>query len=361
MAAPRKTPKPARSGPPPLLRAPFATPSVRAILERPAIIEETRPLREMARSFRRTSMLAAGLELGLFDALADGPLLAREVARRTKLGLRAAETLLDGLVGLQLLEIADLRYMLTPLAAQYLVRSSPLYYGQVILYPWHCQWPLDGDIVARARADGGRAALPDSGEFRFDLIIEDMVPASVGTALKLCEILSLDGREEPLDVLDVGGGAGVVGGVIARKCPGARVTQVDYARVNHLARQRAAAEGWGDNRYVDGDYMTVKLPRASFDLVILKGVCISESAARMRRLFRRAHGWLRPAGLLVLSEGLLRDDRKAPLGNLRYGSELLLSSPYGRNYTEGEVKAWLEQTGFSLTPVGAFLIGRKLE
>jgi hypothetical protein len=39
----------------------------------------------------------------------------------------------------------------------------------------------------------------------------------------------------------------------------------------------------------------------------------------------------------------------------------VLSSPSGRNYTEGEVVAWLEQTGFTVTPVGAFLIGRKAE
>jgi SAM-dependent methyltransferase len=332
---------------------------VKDILADPTIASESVAIRELARSFRRTSLLVAGVQLGVFDALADGSQDVRTVAKRTKLDPRMAQGLLDGLVSLQLVTVADGRYAPSPAARRFLVSSSPTYYGHAILYPWYCQWPLDRDIVRLLRAGNWKGSAQGASKFRFDLVVEEMVPSSVSTGLAVCEVLGLEGREDELDILDVGGGSGVVGGVIALKCPGARVTQIDFPRVNRLARVRAKREGWSRNRYVDGDYFTVKLPRASYEIVILKSVCISESPERIKKLFQRAHGWLRPDGFVIVSEGLVGDDRAGPPGNLRYGSELLLSSPYGRNYTQSEFKGWLADAGFAVTPAGPLLLGQR--
>src|SRR6185295_14202897 len=66
-----------------------------------------------------------GSRLGVFEALAEGPLTAAEIAERCGGHPRATRKLLDALAGCEYLGYADGRYSLTPMARKWLLPDSP--------------------------------------------------------------------------------------------------------------------------------------------------------------------------------------------------------------------------------------------
>ena len=64
----------------------------------------------LAQAYQPACALAAAVELGLFDALADGPLTAEGLAERLRTDPRATRMLADALVALELLSNAGGEY-----------------------------------------------------------------------------------------------------------------------------------------------------------------------------------------------------------------------------------------------------------
>src|SRR3954452_6011883 len=65
-----------------------------------------------------------GTRLGVFDALAMGPLVAAEIAARCVSQPRATRKLLDALAGCEYLRFEAGRYALTPLARKWLLADA---------------------------------------------------------------------------------------------------------------------------------------------------------------------------------------------------------------------------------------------
>jgi hypothetical protein len=76
--------------------------------------------------------VTAADEAGLFDALAATPATAAEAAARLNLQLRALEVFLPVLASRGFLALRLGRYHLTDVSRNYLLRSSPFYWGGVL-------------------------------------------------------------------------------------------------------------------------------------------------------------------------------------------------------------------------------------
>ena len=83
------------------------------------------PLADTQISLIRARVIAAGVELGVFEALADGPGAAEDVARRCGTDPRATRSLLRALVGARYLTLADGAFALTPVSRKWLTERSP--------------------------------------------------------------------------------------------------------------------------------------------------------------------------------------------------------------------------------------------
>src|SRR5580658_9966009 len=75
-------------------------------------------------AFRRSAVMFAAVELGVFDQLADGAMNAAELARRINTNNDALVRLLDACVGLGLLNRTDNGFANTPEAAAYLFHGN---------------------------------------------------------------------------------------------------------------------------------------------------------------------------------------------------------------------------------------------
>lgn len=126
----------------------------------------------------------------------------------------------------------------------------------------------------------------------------------------------------PRHVLEVGCGSGANLAALKLRFPGCSTTGVEVdTRASHAARQRQ-----GVDTVVQGDVLSIDLPDAGFDLIVLSHVLehFAEPAAVLQRMLR----WLTPTGKLlvalpnvrhasVLAELVfLRDFRYRPAGIL---------------------------------------------
>src|SRR5262249_1702188 len=99
------------------------------------------PIIDLIEAFRRSKTMFVAVSLGIFDRLQQGPADLAALAQHTGVNADALERLLDGCVGLGLLDRATGAYVNTPVAETYLCRDSPesltgyILYSETVLYP----------------------------------------------------------------------------------------------------------------------------------------------------------------------------------------------------------------------------------
>ena len=79
-----------------------------------------------------SSVLTAGVTLGVFSHIAAGNSSVEEISRAADASQRGMQMLVDALVGLQLLIKSGDKYELTPISAEFLVSDRPNYIGEML-------------------------------------------------------------------------------------------------------------------------------------------------------------------------------------------------------------------------------------
>src|SRR5258707_9444971 len=105
--------------------------------------EQTTPdaIMQLGLAFWGSKALLTAVELGLFTALAQGPLTAKELTAKLGLQPRGTADWLDALVSLGMLKRTVDEYANTPATALFLDRNKPSYIGgmlemaKALLYP----------------------------------------------------------------------------------------------------------------------------------------------------------------------------------------------------------------------------------
>ncbi len=93
----------------------------------------------------------AAVALGVFDLLEKSGATAEQIAQQISANTDALERLLDSCVGLGLLQRIDGVYSNTPLAAHYLLSSSPRRMTGYINYSNNVMWPMWGKLEDAVR------------------------------------------------------------------------------------------------------------------------------------------------------------------------------------------------------------------
>jgi hypothetical protein len=83
-----------------------------------------------------------------------------------------------------------------------------------------------------------------------------------------------------------------------------------------------------------------------YDLAVISQICHMFSPGENRLLLRRTAAALVPGGRLALVDFVLDEDRTAPRPGVVFALNMLVATPAGSTYTEGEYEAWLAEAGF---------------
>ncbi|WP_432158449.1 MULTISPECIES: class I SAM-dependent methyltransferase [unclassified Streptomyces] len=270
-------------------------------LPAPAVTRQS--LLETLQAFKRTSLLRAAVDLGVFDALAAGPLAEEPLARAVGADTRALRVLLGALAATGLLTRDGTRYALPPGAADLLVSTSPQYAGHAVrvnVSDW--EWEAMRDLAAVVRK-GGTLLDPDATGPGFtywrDFAADGTFVTRAAAAALVAETREWAAARDRPKVLDAGCGHALFGLEFARLHPTAELHALDWPDVLEQARGHAERTGLADRTsFLPGDVFTAPLD-GPYDLVIVANLLPMFSPERGTELLRRLAGVLRPGGRLV--------------------------------------------------------------
>jgi ubiquinone/menaquinone biosynthesis C-methylase UbiE len=313
------------------------------------------PLMQMMQGMHVTAILQAGVQLGIFDHIADGYTDAAAIAVQAGADERGTRILLDALAALRLLE-KDGGYRLSPLADAFLVSSRPSYFGGMTDI-------LDSDLFWQAFSRFGEAVrhggtiLDQHAEIPGHRFWETFAGSSAGIAVPASRALAdrlqpWAAHRESLKVLDIACGSGLFGLALAARYPQARVTLLDWPNVLARTRRNVGVMGL-DQRisYIAGDVFEVPLG-GPYDLIVASHVFHHFTEQRCLDLLRRLGGALTPAGRLAIHDFTATGHRPADEPFPALFSALMLAwTQHGEAHPLATYRHLLAKAGFSAPEV----------
>jgi 2-polyprenyl-3-methyl-5-hydroxy-6-metoxy-1,4-benzoquinol methylase len=301
----------------------------------------------LANGYWATGILGAAASHRLFTHLDSGVDTADALAEKAGIAERGAQTLLDGLVSLGLVEVAGGRYANSADAAEYLVEGRPSCLSAFAqLKMGHMGALANLPEVVRAGRPLSDAVVEVADNPHWERLVTAIAAQSVPVAAIVAERLGLADAGE-ISILDVGGGSGIYSATWLGLNPAARATQLDWRPINAIASRLLAEQGVGDRfTCLNGDFHTSDAGTARYDVAVYSHIAHQEGAEDNIALFAKLRAALKPGGTLIVNDYVVDDDRSGPPFALLFGSEMLLKSKHGGTWRRADYASWLAKAGF---------------
>jgi SAM-dependent methyltransferase len=288
--------------------------------------------------------LLAGLQLGVFTSLSDGPLTGAEAATRLGVQKRNLEPLLYALAATGLLEVDGDRFGNTPESQQYLVEGGLTYIGDL------------HNLLSGIWAAG----LKTAESIRTDTPVEKhdfskMAPEHLEGFFRAlhfealgigCELAERPEFALYRSLLDVGGGSGGVAISLAESLPHVNATVVDLPEVIPITKRYISEAGVSDRVSTLANDVTREPIDGEYDAAIMKSFIQSLSQEQANQAVRNVAAALKSGGrLYIMGNGILDDSRVSPPDAATFNIVFLGLYDEGRAYTEGEYRSIVEQGG----------------
>lgn len=301
----------------------------------------------LAIGFWASGILCAAVSHRVFDHLERGGATAAELAASTGISLRGGQALLDGLLGLELIELAGGQYSNTPEASAFLVSTAPRYLGGFteMFQTDIARWGHLGEAVRTGKPPF--QIYEDDEEMEWERLALNIAPLAYPPANASAEHLGIASCG-PFEMLDVGGGVGVYSGVWLSRNSAGRATQIDWAKVNTAAREHVKRFGVaGRFSTIDGNLLEMDFGEARYDFVIYAHMAHGFGPEQNVRLLGQLHRALKPGGTLIITEFVLDDERRGSLMALLFSANMLHATVEGQAWCEGDYREWAEAAGFA--------------
>ena len=310
-----------------------------------------RALFDLCAGFVYSQVLAACIELGLFDILAEGPQSVAALGARLDLSDDAVRRLLEAARSLELVSARRPGlYGLGSLGAA--LRGNP---GLAAMVDHHRLLYADlADPVALLRGEARSRRLapywPYAEYGAAPIEAQAVAPytalMSASQAMIAADVLDAYPVARHRHVLDLGGGDGAFLCAVAARAPGLHLTLFDLPAVADRASARFAREGLANRSTVcGGDFRQDALP-AGADLISLVRVVHDHDDAVVAALLRAARQALAPGGTLLLAEPMADTPGAEPVGHAYFGF-YLLAMGRGRSRSAAELQSMLRDAGFT--------------
>lgn len=305
---------------------------------------------ETANAYQKTAALKAGIDLGLFTAIAEGAGTPAEIAAKCAASERGARTLSDFLVVAGFLTKSGSSYGLTQDSAVFLDRRSPAYLGGAMdfLLPLAFETSFM-DLATTVRNGGtlmqgeGSMAPEHPMWVRF---ARGMAPLMMMPARAIAGVVNGDAAR-PLKVLDIAASHGLFGIEIARQNPRAQIVALDWANVLEVARENAEKAGVADRfRTIAGSAFEVDFG-GPYDAVLLPNFLHHFDPPTNEVLLRKVLASLAEGGRSITLEFVPNEDRVSPPIPASFSLTMLATTPHGDAYTGLELEEMHRNAGFA--------------
>lgn len=308
---------------------------------------------DLLEAFRGSKAMFAAVNLGVFDALEDGPRSAATLAAELKTHPDALTRLLDTCVTLGLLTCSAAGYANTPAATAYLCRSSPRRMTGYLNYSNEVLWKLWANLEDAVREGSHRWKQTFgwdgpifSSFFRTEAAKREFLQGMHGYGLiSSPRVVAAFDLSRFRQLVDLGGATGHLAVAACERYPSLRATVFDLPAVMPIAREMIAATTVADRVGVQaGDFFADPLPAA--DLYAVGRILHDWAEEKINLLLQKTFERLPSGGGLLIAEKLV-DDQSSGLLSARLQSLNMLLVTEGKERTPAEYEALLRKAGFA--------------
>lgn len=299
--------------------------------------------------------ITVAAQLGVADALADGPLRIDELARRVRVDADALERLLRALISEGVFRrLRDGRYALNPLADT-LRSDAPVSLGAMARYVGSAQhrehWTHLVDavqtgeaVIPRLRGKAGFEYLADEPELAaiFNQAMTGVSELAIAPVVAAYDFTAFH------TIVDVGGGHGRLLSAILGATPQACGVLYDLPPVVEGAPTLLRKFGVVDRVRVEGGSFFDAVPSGG-DAYVLKNVIHDWPDEESVRILRNIRAAVAPGATLLLVEFVIPDHDREFIG--KWTDLEMLVALAARERTVEEYRSLYEQAGFRMTRV----------
>ena len=312
---------------------------------------------QMLGGAQATAVISAGVELGVFAALAKGPASADDVAERIHCPPRSTRILLNAMTALGLVAKSGPSYRLSPMAEATLVPDRPGYAGgMTAVSASPMMWQALGRLKEAVQRGG--SILDDHGETPrhpfWEVFAENTAGFSAMSAMAVEKSVHDFVASKPkVRVLDVAAGSGMYGFTMAKN-PNVELTSLDWPNVLVHTKKRAEALGVDAKRvhYLEGDLFQVDFG-GPYDVVVLSQIYHHFDDATCTRLTRKVAAALAPGGKAVVHDFLSDDDVRNPAAAM-FSITMLVWTQHGEAYAAKDYERWFVEAGMTAPKMAPF-------
>lgn len=154
--------------------------------------------------------------------------------------------------------------------------------------------------------------------------------------------INLSGRRR---LLDLGGGPGTYAIHFCQHNPDLSAVVYDLPSTRPFAEKTIARFGLSDRvTFASGDFIAEGV-KGRFDVAWLSHILHGEGAEGCAVILAKAMAALDPGGLILVQEFILDDTLDGPVFPALFSLNMLLGTPNGQAYSQGELVAMLETAG----------------
>ena len=307
-------------------------------------IKSNEDIRELAYSFRESSVLLTAVELKIFTVLDKHMMTSDEVSKKINADPRAADRLMNALCGMGLLRKVKGKFYNSDLSSKYLVEGKPEFMGN--LYHTNHLWKTWSHLTDSVKQ--GSSFTGDQNKVEKEYWVEAFISAMHYRGVKQGKILSMMiDLTNVKKMLDVGGGSAAFSMEIVKKNPAINAVVLDLPHVIPLTKKYVSEAGLLDNfDFIEGDYLTKDFD-SSYDLILLSAIVHINSYEQNKMLIKKCVDSLNNNGMIIISDFVMNDDRTQPYHGTLFSLNMLVGTVSGDTYTEGEIREWFESAGIS--------------
>lgn len=291
------------------------------------------PILELIDAFRRSKTMFVAVKLGIFDGERPPGV--------------AMDRLLDACVGLGLLLKCEGKYLNTPLADEYLRRTSPqtlsgyIRYSNDALYRlWeHLDEALIEGTNRWQQTFGGDGGL-FTQFFRTPEAQRDFLLGMHGFGMiSSPAVIAAFDLSQFRSFVDLGGATGHLALAARERYPGMKATLFDLPSVIEIAKEHVGEQV----SLVAGDFFADPLPAG--DLYAIGRILHDWTEEKIIALLTKIYRALPDGGALLIAEKLMSEDRSGPVAAHMQSLNMLVCTE-GRERTLSEYTALLSAVGF---------------
>ena len=317
-------------------------------------LADNAPILETIFARWRMPSMSVALDVGLYEALKDGPATAQELSKRFDLDLRAVRAILSVLVGSGILTSHDGRFGLTATARTFLLKDSHYFFGAKLMVQARS---------SREHAELMKALRPVEEKRRWwwprdpveawedGKVTREMAKGVAAYMQSECAGLAAGAVRSGVykgvkKMLDIGGGSGAMAVAISYRQPETHCTVLDLPSMCEEAKGYIRAVGLEDRVAVLPLDMFRNPWPEGYDGMVFSNIFHDWSSESCTELAARAFRALQPGGRIFVHEMLMDDDLKGPVATAGFSAQMLLDTR-GQQYSFLELRDFLTRVGFT--------------